>query len=326
MTPKKKHIAIIIPYYGPWPEWLPFFLKSCSVHKEWDWFLFHDQQVPSWVPENVHFVSLPLEKLGRLIREKAGVEVPLHDPYKLCDLKPAFGLIFQEFLKPYPYWGYGDLDLIYGNLSEYFRPEILSGYDLFSTHPDFVPAPLVVLKNEKQMRVLFKKVESFREHFSRPYYCGFDERLFRFCPPGPEWVQRFIRRVRVEGSVPLYRTIQGMKKIGFSNIFQGKKKKENPQIEKAPKDFSSVVHRAAERGTLRLLSRHEDLSDLALKKRGIKKWRMKWHQGTLIEELSGRELLHFHFQLLKGRRSFRIPPFQPDKDTFFITPQGFSYE
>ena len=40
-----------------------------------------------------------------------------HKAYKLCGCKPFYGVIHKEELRGYDYWGFGDIDLIYGDLS-----------------------------------------------------------------------------------------------------------------------------------------------------------------------------------------------------------------
>ena len=59
--------------------------------------------------------------MQKLSSRKLGFEVYLERPYKCCDLKPAYGVIFEEYLTAYSYWGHCDFDLIFGDL-QYFAP------------------------------------------------------------------------------------------------------------------------------------------------------------------------------------------------------------
>ena len=52
--------------------------------------------------------------------------------YKLCDYKPTLSYLYPELLseRPYSYWGYGDVDIIWGNFSRFAH--------LFQGQYDFV--------------------------------------------------------------------------------------------------------------------------------------------------------------------------------------------
>lgn len=40
-------------------------------------------------------------------------------PYKLCDFKTAYGYIFNDLFEGYDYWGYYDIDTIWGNILKF---------------------------------------------------------------------------------------------------------------------------------------------------------------------------------------------------------------
>ena len=61
--------------------------------------------------------------------------ITLHTPYKLCDYKPAYGEIFAPELSGYDFWGYGDMDLVFGDLRAYFTEDKLRKYDKFYACP-----------------------------------------------------------------------------------------------------------------------------------------------------------------------------------------------
>jgi len=59
-----------------------------------------------------------------------GFEVDIESEYKLCDFKPAYGLIFSEHFKDYDFWGYCDIDIIFGNIRAYMTDVLLNEYDI----------------------------------------------------------------------------------------------------------------------------------------------------------------------------------------------------
>ena len=148
-------IAILIPYYGKWPDWMPFFLKSCEHNPDTNWLLVTDLLPVENSPSNVSYISLNLDQLSGRISEKLNVDIRIDNPYKLTDLKPAYGQIFRDLLDGFDFWGYGDLDLIYGNISSFFRPESFSEYDVLSPSEDFFPGHLLLLRNTDKICNLF---------------------------------------------------------------------------------------------------------------------------------------------------------------------------
>lgn len=75
---------------------------------------------------------MSFDECRKLVDDKMGMEVALHNPYKFCDLKPCYGVIFADRLKEYDYWAFGDIDLIYGNIRRFFTNEILDRYTYIS--------------------------------------------------------------------------------------------------------------------------------------------------------------------------------------------------
>jgi len=52
---------------------------------------------------------------------------------KLCDTRPLWGLLFREELRDYSWWGYGDVDGLFGGgVRRLFSPTLLSRYDVLS--------------------------------------------------------------------------------------------------------------------------------------------------------------------------------------------------
>ena len=59
--------------------------------------------------------------IQQLIRNKFSFPVKIDSPWELCAFRPAYGDIFEEYFNGYDFWGYGDLDVIYGDLDKYIE-------------------------------------------------------------------------------------------------------------------------------------------------------------------------------------------------------------
>ncbi len=123
-------ICIMSVYFGKLPEYFPIWLESCKKNPTIDFIVVTDQGV-NWCIPNVKFVRSSLEKVKKQVSSAMGFEVTLDTPFKLCDYKPAYGVIFQDLLKRYDYWGHCDIDLIWGDLRSFFNQYHLEEYDKF---------------------------------------------------------------------------------------------------------------------------------------------------------------------------------------------------
>ena len=116
--------------------------------------------------------KITLEQLKFHISDLVGFPVRLSYPYKLCDYRPAYGEIFSDIIRDYQYWGYCDLDMIFGN-TQFILDEVEQSY------PDkiFQTGHLSFTKNTPDNNSLYKK-SSFIDYkyiFSNNKTCQFDE-------------------------------------------------------------------------------------------------------------------------------------------------------
>lgn len=123
-------ICIIIPYFGSFPASINTFLYSASYNEKIDWLIFTDQSTQNlFHTDNVKFVHSTFENIKNRIQSVVGEHIVLNVPYKLCDYKPLYGCAFADYLHDYDYWGYGDLDVVYGNLMKFILPGLKKDYD-----------------------------------------------------------------------------------------------------------------------------------------------------------------------------------------------------
>lgn len=169
-----KKCCFVIPYFGTLPDNFPIFLKSCSWNPSFDWILFTDDCTAYDYPNNVKVVRMTLSELRDLADKKFGFHVALEKAYKLCDFKPAYGFIFEKWLKDYKFWGHCDIDTIMGDLSHFLTEELLEKYDKL-----FCMGHFVVYRNEYDNNRIFMNclngTELYKRVFTTPDICWFDE-------------------------------------------------------------------------------------------------------------------------------------------------------
>lgn len=171
-------ICFVIPYFGRWPFWMPLFLESCRSNPDIDWLLFSDCGEPEDIPVNVRIEPIDYADYCSMVSKSLGIHFAPQNPYKLCDLKPALGYIHQAELRGYDFWAFGDLDVIYGCLRDYFTAERLARFDFFSTHARRVSGHLCLLRNTEKMRNLFMLMPYWQERLSDQRHHALDEGAF----------------------------------------------------------------------------------------------------------------------------------------------------
>lgn len=173
--PKTTSIIIIIPYFGQWPFWMPFFIESCRANPDINWLLIGDCPALEGMPDNVGQRSFDFASYCAFISERLDINFNPSNPYKLCDLKPALGFIHEADVAGYDFWGFSDLDLIYGDLRAYFPDERLLRFKVLSTHERRISGHFCLLRNESELNSLFWKIPDFVRRAEDPKNHALDE-------------------------------------------------------------------------------------------------------------------------------------------------------
>ncbi len=167
-------IAFIVPYFGKLPNYFQLFLNSCASNKKFDWLIFSDDRTSYNYPDNVHFIQMSFQECKDLAQSKFDFQIELSRPQKLCDYKCAYGLIFHQFLYDYDWWGYCDLDQIFGDLEDFITEEMLKEYDKIGSL-----GHLTLYRNTvENCKVFMSELngrDRYREVFESSRGCAFDE-------------------------------------------------------------------------------------------------------------------------------------------------------
>lgn len=167
-------VVLVIPYFGPWPRWFSYYLRSCAENPEVDWLFFSDSPAPAGAPPNTRFCRMTWDEFRARTEERLGIRLAAEDTYKICDLKPALGCLFREFLDGYDFWGFADIDIVFGKLARFLGREEFA-YDVLSFHRDRISGHFCLLRNDDARIDLFRRVPNWRALLSEPAYRNFDE-------------------------------------------------------------------------------------------------------------------------------------------------------
>lgn len=180
-TPGMRTAVVQIVHFGSWPEWIGAFLRSCSTNTDFVWKLYGNCELDAATPQNVTLKILTPDELSDRCRDLLGISISpqtwIRNPYKLCDLKPCLAELFEEDVIGFRVFGFGDIDVIYGDLSAFCGsvPEL---HDAFGTHIWGMSGHFSLFVNEPRMRRQFRKAPRWREMLEQSEVARFDEDYF----------------------------------------------------------------------------------------------------------------------------------------------------
>lgn len=168
-------IIFIVPYYGRFPDYFNEWLYTASFlgKQRIDFLLVTDIEIGFDLPENFKVFKITFADLKAKFSAKLGFEVSLERPYKLCDFKPAFGFIFDEYISQYDFWGHCDVDLLWGDVGKFITDDVLSNYDKIQYLGHFV-----LYRNKQDINTLFMRKGgkfNYRTVFTSNLSYSFDE-------------------------------------------------------------------------------------------------------------------------------------------------------
>lgn len=185
-------IALIVPYFGRWPLWMPAFLRTCATNADIDWLFFTDLPAPPHAPLNVRFLPFTLAELNRRATERCGTPVQ-KTAYTQVDLKPAYGDIFAAELAGYDFWGHADIDVLWGHLRRFFPDETLAAHDVISSRLRATSGHFTLFRNAPAATGLYRLVPGWEAMFADPGLHAFDESK----------ISRHLRALLAEGRAPV---------------------------------------------------------------------------------------------------------------------------
>eukprot|EP01036_Dinobryon_divergens_P032655 gene32655-42295_t len=169
----------------------PYFEWTCRTFglsaPLYDLIVFHEDNIALRhikCPINVKFVDLGEKGLSRIIVEevlkdkdmstdvrgellKIANEIIKRCPRYLVEVKPLFGTLFADYLKPYSHWSYTDPDIIWGDLNNWIEESDLKEFNYISIAKNmdagrlFLRGQLTLHKNIEEVNNLWKKLAYF---------------------------------------------------------------------------------------------------------------------------------------------------------------------
>lgn len=172
----KGKTALIVPYFGEWPKWFDLFLLSCSKQLSLiDFYFFTDCGIPQTVYENTLFSQMSFNDYCEMVSKSLGITFQPASPYKLTDLKPFLGHVHKEIIGEYEFWAFGDIDLIYGDMSIVLSEKNLNKKDFITTHSERVAGHFSAVRVDSPMFDKCFCITDWRRKLEDNTHYGLDE-------------------------------------------------------------------------------------------------------------------------------------------------------
>jgi hypothetical protein len=172
-----KSIVIIFPYFGTLPIQYKMWRASALRNPSVDFMFFTDADVEP--ANNIIVHKLQFGDFKQIVQKAFGFPIILDRPYKLCEYKQAYGYILQEYIKGYDFWGFGDLDLVYGDIRVFLTEDVLKYKFLLGW------GHLTLLHNDEDTNTYFMKqvpsYQSYKDAFTTSKITFFDEYGYKGC-------------------------------------------------------------------------------------------------------------------------------------------------
>lgn len=167
----KNKIALVVIWLGKMPQFFELWKKSCLMNSDIDFLLYTDQDIKT--EANLRVKKITMDSFNAMSKRALGLNVKIKKPYKICDFRPAFGHIFKNDLRGYQYWGYCDIDMVFGRIMHFIKPAIDGGYEKINHN-----GPLTIFKNNERNEFLYREKGSkfsYKEVFLSDEHYAFDE-------------------------------------------------------------------------------------------------------------------------------------------------------
>jgi hypothetical protein len=104
-----------------------------------------------------------------------------------------YGIIHEEIVSSFDYFGYGDLDVIYGDIRSFYDDNALCNNTL-STHRWCLSGHLTLIRNEQWLRDAFRRLRGWQNLVCDNICHRFDEDFFRYAFMYPQGLPLFQHR------------------------------------------------------------------------------------------------------------------------------------
>ncbi len=213
-------IVLITPYFGKFPQWFDLYLYSCSRQKNIDFVYFTDCELPQKVYQNTIFIPTTFQEYCDKVSKSLEIDFHPNESYKLCDVKPFYGIIHNDLINRYDFWGFADIDLIFGDLSIIINEQKLTDYDFITTHTNRVAGHLALVRSKSSFTTSCLNIPDWKNKLQCQEHISVDEDDWALLLyPQLKWISRFYRHICRRLHIPMKYCYEGIVNKVFCNKY-----------------------------------------------------------------------------------------------------------
>ncbi len=151
----------IIPYCGDLPSWYDRYVESIKTLSKYgfDWLITTD-----------------IEDFKNRMKKKLGINPTIMpNTIKMGEFHPLMGLLYQEELKGYDFWGHTDFDVVYGRIDKFISDKFLEDCDVYGNDFNALCGPFSLYRNIEKVNLLFKRHVGWEKIMTSKECTNFDE-------------------------------------------------------------------------------------------------------------------------------------------------------
>ncbi len=165
---------------GPLPSYFNYYTETCKKNKSIHYIIINDTISKTYHDENIEFIKLNLEELNAIVTESLKHKITLVNAWKINEVKPLFGKLFKEQLKDYDFWGWCDLDIIWGDVRSFLNEKMLGEYDVITSKTNWTAGHFTLLRNNEYCNNLYNANPGIIKLLNSTTYYAFEECCHRW--------------------------------------------------------------------------------------------------------------------------------------------------
>jgi len=141
--------CMVVPYFGQYPEWFDLWMRNTERMREHGYdFLFDTDE----------------QDFRKRVWRKLGIECPpMNGTGRVWNFRPAFGMLYEDEIKEFDFWGHTDFDCVYGRVEDWVTANFLDGLDVHSNHDDYICGPWTLYRNTPVVNTMFQATGEWKE-------------------------------------------------------------------------------------------------------------------------------------------------------------------
>ena len=210
-----KNTILIQIWFGPIPDYFWYHYETTKNLNGFDFLFITDQLDFNLDSENYRVMYLDKFSLENLLYVKTKHKIKISNNKKICDLKASLGDLFYNDIKDYEYFGFYDIDTLFGDINKINEYQI-QDYDVITfantKYHNRVGGPFSIIKNNEGLRKLYLN-DVFVDCFNNESVTCYEEH---------DWSDRVIKNYKLK-IIDSTNLINEGGKINYDVVWSGNK-------------------------------------------------------------------------------------------------------